>query len=113
MSSLGIASSDIWGDQWDCDHALVGVQKGAVKVVDRIRLQGPAMSRTLPAAASAAANNDRYRIVSNPAPAKVSANNTTIADTAAERAEMPKLEGHTERMKPLRGNDQTADTPTV
>src|ERR1700753_410373 len=42
-------------------------------------------------ASSTPANNDRYRIASNPAPAKVNATKTTLADTAAGRAETPYL----------------------
>src|SRR5262249_32596420 len=73
-----------------------------------------AMWRTLPAvAASTPASNHPHKTATNPAPAKASANKTTIADTAAERAEMPKLGGHTERTSALRRNSQTADTRTV
>src|SRR5271166_5196563 len=69
---------------------------------------------TLPAVASSTPpNNDWYRTVTNPPPAKASAKNTTIADTAAERAEMPKLGRRTERMIVLRRIGRTTDTPIV
>ena len=61
------------------------------------------MWRTLPAVASSTpANNDRYKIRSKPAPANVSATRTTIAETAAERVEIPKLGSRIRRASSLR-----------
>src|ERR1700753_1626291 len=136
MSSLGTASSDIPRRKLRSDSVIgingvlgadpdrsITLPSGAMSwiattrwlVVKRVASmswgeldsRASAMWRTLRAVASSTpANNDRYRIASNPAPAKVNATNTTIADTAAERAEIPKLAGPTERTTPVRRNGQ-------